>query len=224
MIVHAEKIVFKRIAVLVIAFHAVLLAGFFLVGVFEPPLAKPKQLIVQTVQLKSQTKINTPSKVIVKPLEKPSVAKPIQKQVPQKITKPGVKPAPKQPLKPTVAASKKNIPSQATLNALKSKLATIPKPEVSSSTSYNGEASEIYESALVTQLKVLLKLPEVGAVKVALTLNRQGKVVKTEILASENAANRKLVEMRLPGIQFPPFGSAFAGEKTYTFNLTLTNV
>ncbi len=51
-----------------------------------------------------------------------------------------------------------------------------------------------YEDELSLRLRSGLKLPETGDVKVSITLNRQGKVIKTEIISSKSTLNRRAIE------------------------------
>jgi len=79
-----------------------------------------------------------------------------------------------------------------------------------------------YRDELVSRLKLHLRLPEVGDVKVKLTLERTGKVAKVVIVSAESAVNRKFLEEKLPSITFSPFGN-FSSDAQYTFALTLSN-
>lgn len=80
-----------------------------------------------------------------------------------------------------------------------------------------------YRDELAGRLKLLLRLPEYGDVKVKLTLDRAGKVVSVVIISTESAANRKYIEKTLPGLTFPPLGSNFGTDPQYTFSVTLSN-
>lgn len=80
-----------------------------------------------------------------------------------------------------------------------------------------------YVDELVSRLKLLLRLPEYGEVKVKLTLERSGKVAKVVINGSKSEANRKYVEKTLPSLNFPSFGNNFSTESSYTFTLVLSN-
>lgn len=242
----------RLITIFVVAFHAVLLMSLLWLAPSLPKPVKPKQLMIQTVQLtpksRSQTKELAQAEVkpIAKPVPKkaePAVKKETPKPVPKPIPKPVVKAPPKPAPKPVAKAEakpkavaktapeppKKNIPSQASINALKAKLASIPTSATTLKAGNPGpEASfdlaSAYEVELITRLKILFNLPEMGEVKVDLTLNRQGRVVKVEIKSFANAVNKKAVETHLPSMQFPAFGQAFVGETTHTFKLTLTNL
>ena len=81
--------------------------------------------------------------------------------------------------------------------------------------SYQDEVSQI--------LKMGLRLPEHGAVKLELTINKNGKVEKVKILSSENAKNKQYIEQKVPGLHFPSFGNRFPDQTECTFSITLNN-
>lgn len=80
-----------------------------------------------------------------------------------------------------------------------------------------------YYAALVSSLKSHLKLPELGEVKVQITIKRNGSVHKLEILGSKNDWNKEYLEKHLPELSLPPFGDNFKGKDKQTFTITLTN-
>jgi HSP20 family molecular chaperone IbpA len=80
-----------------------------------------------------------------------------------------------------------------------------------------------YEEQVGHQLKLALRLPEYGKVKINLTLNREGKVLKIQILSSESKKNQEYIELEIPRLVFPPFGKQFSGESDKSFFYTLTN-
>lgn len=80
-----------------------------------------------------------------------------------------------------------------------------------------------YRDELAGRLKLLLRLPEYGDVRVKLTLERSGKVSKVVVESSASKANGKYIEKTLPGLTFPPFGTNFGNEAHYTFSITLSN-
>lgn len=80
-----------------------------------------------------------------------------------------------------------------------------------------------YRDEVAGRLKLGLRLPDYGAVKIKLTLDRAGKVTDVQIVSSESSKNRQYVEKTLPTLKFPPFGSHFADASQYTFMVTLNN-
>jgi colicin import membrane protein len=80
-----------------------------------------------------------------------------------------------------------------------------------------------YREELASRLKLLLRLPEYGAVKVKLTLERTGKVVKVIVIGTESSANRSYIEKTLPTLTFPAFGTGFGDAAQHTFSISLSN-
>jgi colicin import membrane protein len=85
-------------------------------------------------------------------------------------------------------------------------------------------AKEIsYSDEVASRLKMALRLPDYGAVKIRLTLDRTGKVVKVETVQSESNKNKAYVESKIPTLLFPSFGQRFQGVSQNTFVITLQN-
>lgn len=80
-----------------------------------------------------------------------------------------------------------------------------------------------YKDELRFRLKLLLKLPEYGDVKLKLTLDRQGTVVNLKIISAASALNREYIEKNLPKQSLPPFGANFPGVENYSFTITMSN-
>lgn len=80
-----------------------------------------------------------------------------------------------------------------------------------------------YHEELASRLKLLMRLPDYGEVKVKLTLERSGKFVDVNIVHAESSANRKYVEKTLPKLSYPGFGSNFGDERQHTFSIILSN-
>jgi len=80
-----------------------------------------------------------------------------------------------------------------------------------------------YRDELASRLRLLLKLPEHGEVKVKLTLERSGKVANLVIVNSQSAVNKTYIVKKVPGLSFPAFGGNFEGESQYTFIIALSN-
>jgi colicin import membrane protein len=108
-----------------------------------------------------------------------------------------------------------SVPSQ--IDALQ--VETFPDP---SAGKLNSQEMSYYDE-LASRLKLLLRLPEFGEVKVKLTLERSGKFVKVTIENSKSDANRKYVEKTMPSLKFPSFGSNFDKMSQYTFVISLSN-
>lgn len=80
-----------------------------------------------------------------------------------------------------------------------------------------------YSDEVAYRLKVSLRLPDYGSVKIKLTLERSGKVVKLETVQTQSQKNKAYVESKVPTILFPPFGQRFSSDKENTFTITLQN-
>ena len=65
---------------------------------------------------------------------------------------------------------------------------------------------------LIALMQKTLALPEIGEVKIELTVAADGKVKKLKVLASESEANRHYLETELPELSFPS-----DREQTFTF-------
>lgn len=84
-------------------------------------------------------------------------------------------------------------------------------------------AERTYYDELVSRLKLALKLPEFGEVKLQLTISRAGKVVSVKNVQSKSKKNSDYAQKAIPKLHLPPFGQNFSGEKEHTFRLTLSN-
>lgn len=80
-----------------------------------------------------------------------------------------------------------------------------------------------YSNEVAYRLKMNLKLPEYGEVKIKLTINRAGKVMKIEIVKSESKINKAYIESKIKNIQFSSFGHNFPDVEQNTFIITLQN-
>lgn len=125
--------------------------------------------------------------------------------------------------KATVAASAaKNASSNApaAIGSLSAEaLVAIDASEVQNCT----PAERTYYDELVSRLKLSLKLPDYGEVKLQLTVNRSGKVVTVKEVKSKSSKNKDYIQKALPKLHLPPFGQNFTGETEHTFRLTLSN-
>jgi len=80
-----------------------------------------------------------------------------------------------------------------------------------------------YREELVSRLKLMLRLPELGEVIIKLTLERSGSVAKIVVINAESEANRKYIETTLPMLSFPGFGKNFDKFSQNTFLISLSN-
>lgn len=80
-----------------------------------------------------------------------------------------------------------------------------------------------YRDEIAHRLRLGLRLPEYGEVKIKLTLERSGKVSLVQIVSSKNAKNKQYVEKTVPTLTFPSFGDNFDGSQDYTFVICLNN-
>jgi colicin import membrane protein len=80
-----------------------------------------------------------------------------------------------------------------------------------------------YIEEISGRMKLQLRMPQYGEVKIKLTLNRTGKVAKVFVLSAESNENKKYIEKTVPGLNFPPFGSQLGNVDEYTFTITLRN-
>lgn len=199
-----------------------------------PPPPIPKE--------KPTPKPQPAAKPIVKPAPKPA-SKPIPKK---EVTK--SEPVKSVQIDPKIEAERKRkqdllAKAQGNLAKLNSKPSSTPASQVNNTIALPKQLGELsvdnlqfdepgstlgvrergYRDELASRLKLMLKLPEYGIVKLKLTLNRLGKVIKLEILSSESSLNRKHIEKSLSSLSFPPLGDNFAKEKDHTFQITLSS-
>lgn len=222
----------SRFSFVVFIAHLLLLAYF----VSQRPLVSltppPKAVSVKTVQLKKP-----------KPKPKPPVPK-AQPQSPKKEVAKKKSPKPKQSNKPSpkksepkpvsaekTAALKKARESLAKIERLPHKsqdvpvesVATVPELRSEKRTREQSQEQSSYRDELVRRLRLLLRLPDYGAVQVEVTLSKSGQVQHIEILSSASRLNRAYVESTLPTVRFASFSGELAGLKEKTFLLTLEN-
>ena len=193
----------RRIVAAVTAVHIVVLLLFVISKTATPTKKEPTPLVVQTVKLKPPPK---PQPVIV--------------AAPKPKAKPKPKPQPK--AKPKSSNNRLANLVQEAQNRLakvdeKVKVKATPKR-----TALAIDQSS-YEEELTERLRLLLKLPEWGSVRLALTLDRQGAVQGVKILSAQSETNRDYVVEQLERTSLAPFGKHFEGEQEHTFTLTLNN-
>lgn len=80
-----------------------------------------------------------------------------------------------------------------------------------------------YRDEVGVRLKLALKFPDYGSVKIKLTLNRAGKVASVSVVSSESDKNKQYIEKTVPTLIFPAFGTRFEGASQYTFSVSLNS-
>ena len=160
----------------------------------------------------------------------PKATPPVSKPRAQQTTKV----APKKP----AALPKKSTPSKKNeiLKDLKetlSRIETKAPPETSLSLPKQIQSLEIdhadkkeetdYFISLAHALKEELELPELGEVKLELTVSHTGQVLKLRIVQALSEKNRRYLELNLPRLRLPPFSEDLKNENAHTFTLTFCN-
>lgn len=197
-----------------------------------------KNKVVPKTDTQREVPVQTKNKVEPKAKNSPPKAPPKQKTSPKPSAKvpkesPSKPNGPKEPkkdkkytfqkdllAKATESISKIQTPSISNLPTLKApdafqtvEMADMQTPADSSLLSYQEELSH--------QLKLMLKLPEVGRVVLDLTVGRSGNVIKISFVEARSQVNKKYLEKALPSLQLPPFGIYFKGSAEKTFRLEL---
>lgn len=146
-------------------------------------------------------------------------------------------PSAKQVSKKSKATSKKKQVPQYLFNQLQESIAKIeqnrhkemPQGKLSVPTHFlkveaseNDEGNE-FTASLIECFQKELHLPEVGEVKVELTLKQDGSLVEMKLLSKESQYNAQFLEKALQAMQFPSFKGKLAKQKEHTFVITFCN-
>lgn len=146
-------------------------------------------------------------------------------------------PSTKQVSKGVKATSKKKQVPQYLINQLHESIAKIeqnrhkevPQGKLSVPTHFlkiealeNDEGNE-FTATLIECFQKELRLPEVGEVKVELTLKQDGSLVEMKLLSKESQYNAQFLEKALQAMQFPSFKGTLAKQKEHTFVITFCN-
>jgi hypothetical protein len=78
-----------------------------------------------------------------------------------------------------------------------------------------------YKDEIASRLKAMLKLPELGEVKIKLTLKSSGAFKKLAIISADSDKNRKYIEKEIKNLTYPSFSGMFKKVDEYTFSITL---
>jgi len=194
-----------------------------------PPKPTPKPAVeVPKLNPKSKPKTATvkPKKATPSPTPAKKPATPVKEKA-----KPSAPPAATQKEKELLAKAQEKIRKMGSSRdklAATTEVSQLSAPvwiEAIPSSSFEvlSDQESHYRDELAARLKLLLKLPEYGEVRVRLTLTRKGTVDKVEIVSSQNKANRDYIEKTLPSLKFSSFGAHFENASTYTFTLSLSN-
>jgi colicin import membrane protein len=125
-----------------------------------------------------------------------------------------------------IAQKKESLNRQSPSNSIqKTAIVTLASESLLSITATDSakNGNDNYYSELILRLQSTLHLPEDGSVKVTLTLQRSGKVLKAQITACKSKENAAYLENTLSCLSFAPFGTNFPGKDLYTFHLCLAN-
>lgn len=225
------------IGLIVISIHMFLIIWMNFTVKTKPMQRKTERLVVKTINLQpriEEVKKIAPApapKVEQKPQPLPAVKKIETKKKPEikksPVSKP--KPAPSPP-KPQISKKQQELMAKARENIANVKLTKLEMPIITSkmldlpSLKNEGFAEDAnYSDELAARLQMMLQLPEIGDVRIKLTLERSGRFLNLEIIEAQSAPNRQYVEKMLPLLNFPPFGNHFTGHSKSVFSITLTN-
>ncbi len=251
MIFSIKNRIVKNVSIAVIIIHVIGLIV-VTSSTKDKPVTKKQKLVVKTRQISQPTQMNQPPTVKktppplsapVKKQEPPPTPKKSEiKTTPKKIqpvTKPKLVQEKKTEIKPV-----KKQPTQIEINktrnkeihkSLKDIKETIAKIEAENARIVNSPQSKIletteeaplpddYPSSLIYCLQNNLQLPDIGEVKIQLTLFSNGKVEKMTVLSAESETNKKRLEETLMSLQFPSFPKEKRALQKQTFILTFCN-
>lgn len=101
----------------------------------------------------------------------------------------------------------------------------IPSLTVDSQGGLQGGSQEenSFATALIECLQNALDLPEMGRVKIALTIRCTGEFSRMEILEVESRKNSQFLQRELKTMRFPPFSGSLQQEKEHTFVISFCN-
>ncbi len=222
---------YKRVTSIVISFHLL----FMTLLLFNPhriPVKRITHLKVRTVRPIATVK--KAAQVAPKPAPTQSVSAPPKKTATAAKPAPKPQPVPKKPAtsnKPVVIEKNKPIkkapPPKKMWNEIDQALAKIekksypvpkqtlevPKPLAFLDEAPSSEEEDSKLSYLMGYLHDTLHLPEVGEIKVEITVRKNGTVAKVVVLHAASRKNKLYLEEHLPLLQMP---LEFEQEKTWT--------
>ncbi len=215
----------KQISLLVIGAHALIV---FWMALWLPVKKKSKQPIeIRTVVYK-------PPALKEATITSSNAKKPRKKPQPKKIHSPKKqKKAPK--MRKASPRKKQPLVSNALLKQLEESMAKLEaKPLLSPMKKIkplsrltideaSSQKADLFTSALIKRLQEDLDLPDLGDVKIELTLKNNGQFAKMQILQSKSNRNCKFLENKLPRLHYPPFNGSLKNKTEHTFVITFCN-
>jgi hypothetical protein len=187
---------------------------FIKVGQVHPKLIK-KKISIHTIHLIDEPSLPIQKETLSQSLFKETKEKiDPQKQIPKKIAQLKPKPVKKVEKKTLQNAINKSLSKNSTPLKKSPVKKTAKNDAVKSSNEYNQyllEVSEILSASLI--------LPEAGKVKLAITVDSKGKVVKIVSLFSVSADNLSYLENNLVKLTFPKYKT----NEERTFNITFSD-
>lgn len=219
----------KRQIVLVVWLAHFFLLCFLLTGHFftrSRPISRPiaVRTLPETPKIKETLK---PNKSPAPKPQKPAAAKPKKTSAP----KPSPKTTPPPPAPKKSSEKQKNALSDiqnalSELKQIEKKQETplfVPKTLHLVSAEKESFFSNSYQETLASYLQEVLDLPEYGAVKIKLRIDRGGKLLESEIISSENRKNSEFLKNRLQELAFPCFNDFDTRENSLTFTISFRN-
>ncbi len=208
----------QQIFAVVWGLHAALVIGLIFNHLWTRSAQKIQPIIVRTYATSLEKKVSAPSKKTSSPA--PKQKPPIKKTAAKPAAPAATKPKNTQLLKQVAAAlteletlEKKQLSSSV---AIPEKISLESKNEASS-------FEQTYSQSLIAYLENSLDLPEYGKVKLELCIDRTGRLIKSQVLASENEKNSEFLKNRLLELTFPCFNDFQIRENTLTFTISFRN-
>ncbi len=184
-------------------------------------LSPPKLEVVKSSSSKKTTSSTKPAEK--KPAEKKSVSKKKTPQPSKKGNNP-VNAAMIKKLREDISNFETTPPkhkSDAKL-AVPKGITTLQIDQEISSQSHSIE-EKYYCDSITSLLQSSLQLPESGAVKIEIEIDKEGKVKKLIFLHSDSKKNRDYLQERLPFLSFPKPAKNLSENKKLSYVLTLCN-
>lgn len=207
----------KQIFVIVWAGHFFLLFALLIHHAVHRSLKPSRPIAIRTVQTAPPIKESAPV-----PVKKAAAPKPAASTKPS--PKKPEKAAPKKPVIAPIAQEIAQVLSELSQVHKTEKPALFVPSNVEIQTPYKESKNSLsYGDYLICYLQESLDLPEYGEVKIELSIDRQGKLLTSKILCSENKKNSEFLKNRLPELAFPCFNDFNIKETALTFTVSFRN-